>query len=84
MDNKILIEVFVPIIDQKYELFIPINKTVSEVTDYLKKLINELSNDYYQIEEDDRLYNREDGSLYELNKTIKETNIRNASKIVLV
>ena len=39
MDYKVLIRLYVPEIEQNYEVYIPINKTISQVLILLNKLV---------------------------------------------
>ena len=42
-DNKINVDLIVPSIGEKYNIFIPVNKTIGEVIVILNKTINELN-----------------------------------------
>ena len=43
MEYKVLIRLYVPEIEEEYEMYIPINKHIIEITDLLCKLVNDLS-----------------------------------------
>ena len=43
MKNKINVDIFVPTINETYNVFIPVNKSVGEIIYLLNKSINELT-----------------------------------------
>lgn len=82
MNNKILIKVLVPQISTSYDVFIPINITVSELNILLKQSISELVE--YTFDNKIRLYYQDDGNEIDTSLIIKNTKLRNGSKIILV
>lgn len=84
MKNKLLIELIVPGLEETYDIYIPINKKVGNVVNLLQKSIFELSDGVYVPNSTTFLYNRDTGEKYNIDVIIKDTNIRNGSKIVLM
>lgn len=84
MKNKILIELIVPEIDEKYNLYIPINKKVGNIIVLLNRAVKEFSNGNYQGTNNTGIYNVETGEKYSINVLVRETNIRNGTSIVLI
>ena len=84
MNNKLLVELIVPYLEQRYEVFIPINKRVSEIIKLLQKALNELSNGYYPLKDDAVIIDGESGNVFDVNLTIKESKMINGSKIILL
>ena len=84
MKNKILVELIVPDIDETFDIFIPVNRKVGNVIVLLIKSIKELSNGTYVGSEKTALYDISTGDKYPVNVLIRETNIRNASKIIMM
>ena len=84
MKNKILIELIVPEIDAKYNLYIPINKKVGNIIVLLNKAIKELSDGVYDGTSKTSIYDRETGERFSVNSLIRETTIRNGSKLILI
>lgn len=84
MKNKILIELVVPELDMKYNLYVPINKKVGNIIVLLNKAIKELSYGIYEGTEKTCLYDKKTGEKYSINTLIRETNIRNGSSLILV
>lgn len=82
MIYKVLIKLYVPEISETYEMYIPINKTIGEITLSICKLINNLSK-VYPICNNKRLMNRMTGELYDRDITIRDSNIRNGCELVI-
>lgn len=84
MSNKVLIQLIVPEIEEKYDLFIPINRRVGTVINLLCKSIYDLSNGLFDDNRKRVLYNHNTGLEYSINKLIRETDIRNSTVLVLI
>lgn len=84
MNNKVLVHLLIPEIDQEYDLYIPINIRIGTVIKLLNTSLSELSKGIFEEKKGRCLYNTEDSSIYEVNKLVRETNIRNASVIVFM
>ena len=84
MNNKLLVTVIVPLLEEKYEVFIPINKRISTVIRLIEKALRELTNGYYPEKESSVIIDAESGNVFDVNITIKETKIINGSKIILL
>ena len=82
--DKILIKLYVPIIEQQYEIWIPANKRIYNVINLLTKAVNELYGGYYKVAKMPGLYDKATGKPYDINFSIKETNIRNGTELVLI
>ena len=83
MNNKVFIVVQVPLIEQQYEVYIPIGKKIHKVSQILSKAIYELSGGHYPMKES-TLYSKVTGKPYNINMTVKDTDIRNGSVIILI
>jgi len=84
MKNKINVDVIVPIINETYNLFIPINKKVGEIIVLLNLAINELTNGEFPISNKLSLVNLNNGDVYDTNVLVKDNNILDGSKLVLL
>lgn len=82
--NKILIELEIPLIEKKYDLFIPINKKIGTIKTLIEKSLIELTDIKYEIREDANLYSKDTGEIYDVNKTVKDTDLQNGSRIILI
>lgn len=84
MDNKVLVTIIVPLIEKKYEVFLPANKKIGEIVSLLSKGLVEVSNGYYIITNKEKLYNRMTGKEYNNNQMLKNTDIRHGTWLVLM
>ena len=82
--NKILIELSIPLIEKNYDLFIPINKKVGTVKKLIEEGLLELTDHNYIIKQDSNFDSKETGEIYDVNKTVRETDLKNGSRIILV
>ncbi len=82
--NKVLVKVYIPILEEQYDVWMPINKTVYNVILLMSKTINELNDGYYEPEGIPILYNKLTGIPYNMNLKILDTDIRNGSEVILI
>ncbi len=82
--KKVLVEVFVPVIDTRYDVFIPGNSQMSEVLELLKKAVADLSGGRFVATGDVAVCYRENGSIINVNMTVYELGIHNGSKLMLI
>jgi hypothetical protein len=82
--NKILIELEIPLIEKKYDLFIPINKKVGTIKTLIETALVELTDNAYIPKEDTNFFSKETGEIYDVNKTVRDTDLKNGSRIILI
>ena len=82
MNNKVLVNLYVPLLEKKYELFIPADRKVSEIIYLIGNSLKDVSNGYYTYKKTERLYNRLTGKEYNPNEMIKYTTIRNGAELI--
>ena len=84
MNNKILIGIEIPLIEKRYDVFIPINKKLGTIKTLLEQALVELTDKAYKPNEEANFYSKETGNLYDVNKTVRDTDLRNGSRILLL
>lgn len=84
MKNKILIELIVPDVEEKFNLFIPASKRIGNVIVLVNKSVAELTNGAYIGTDRSALYNRDTGKMYEINDLVKNTDIRQGTSLILM
>lgn len=85
MNNKILIGVIVPLLEENFEIYIPVNKRISTVIKLIEKSLNEITNGYYPTQKENSvIIDEESGSVFDVNLTVKESKMINGSKIILI
>lgn len=83
MNNKILLELHVPIVNKVFEIFIPAGKNIKTVTELLKKSISSLDTPS-NITSSMVICDGNTGKIIDPNLTIKEAGLQNGSKIILI
>lgn len=84
IENKVLVSVNVPILEKKYDIYFPVNRKISNVIVMIKSSLQGLSQGSFDINRDYVLYNEENGDPYDMNILVRESNIRNGSKVILL
>lgn len=82
-DNKVNVDLIVPSIGERFNIFIPINKTVGEVIVILNKTINEISGDF-PIVNNLSILDVIDNKIYNIDEEIKNTGIKNGTILALI
>lgn len=83
-NNKVCVDLIVPGIEERYNVFIPVNKKTIEIIFLLNKAINEMTNGAYAMSEHLSLINADDGTVYDVDNTFLENNILNGAKLILL
>jgi hypothetical protein len=84
MKNEVLIELIVPVIEEKYNVYIPINRRIGNIIVLVSKAIFDISSGLYQIDENNSLYNRETGQKYLVDDLVRLTDFRNGTSLILI
>lgn len=82
--NKVLVRLYVPTIDKKYDIWLPVNKKIYKIINLLVKAIKENTIGYYTPKTLPMLYDKVTGKVYNINLKIIETNIRNGTELILI
>ncbi len=80
--NKILIELYLPEYEREFDIFIPINKRIGTIKTIIEKILEESIG--YEIKDDTNLYSKDTGLEYNAQLLVKDTDLKNASKVILV
>lgn len=82
--NKVCVDLIVPSIEERYNVFIPINKKTIEIIFLLNKAINEMTSGAFPVSKNLSLINAETGIIYDVDSTVKENNIQNDTRLILL
>ena len=82
-ENKVNVELIVPSIGKRYNMFLPVNKTIGEVVVILNKTINEMTG-YFPIDSKLSIFNVMDSIFYEYETEIINSGIENGSILALI
>lgn len=81
MNNKILVKVMVPKIGREFEVFIPVNRSVGNLIKIFTKAVTELyEGDFPKMNRN--IYNRIDGTSYNHDTIVKDSNIKNGTTLI--
>lgn len=83
MDN-ILVKLYVPMIEEIYDVWIPSHKRIYNVIVLLVKAINELNNNCYKTSEMPLLYDKLTAEMYDVNLKVSQTTIRSGTELILL
>ena len=83
MDDKILIELFIPCIDMTLDLYVPINKRIGNIITLIDKALLEID-EKYKLPNSLILYNRYTAVKYMPNDLVGKTDIRNGASLILI
>ena len=82
--NKVLVKLYVPMLDETYDVFIPVNEIVWRIKKLLIKSVSDLSDINLDINKNYILINIETGTIYDDNNIIISTDIRNSTSLALI
>jgi len=84
VDNKVLIRLIVPEIDESFDVFIPVNELVWKIKKILIKSISDLSKFSLNINDEYILLNKDNSTIYKNNDIVINTDIRNGTELIFV
>lgn len=82
-ENKVNVDLLVPNIGQRYNLFIPVNKTIGEIIVILNNTINEMTGNFPQ-NNCLSLLDVNKGIIYDINEELINTQIKNGTVLALI
>ena len=82
--NKVLVKLYIPVIEKQYDVWLPKNKRIYNVILLLLKGLNELTKESYNTENLPILYNKLTGIKYNINDRVRDTDITNGTEIILI
>ena len=82
--DKILVKLYVPSIEEKYDVKIPLNKKVSDVIIMLIKAIDEFCGGSYKPEQIPHLYNLLTEEVINVDLRVRDANIKNGMQLLLI
>ncbi len=84
MNNKVLVSVEIPEISSKFEVFLPVNEQIWKISKLICKIASDLVGGNLDIKSNYVLINKNDGTMYQSNMLLIETNIRNGSELIML
>ena len=84
LENKVLVSVSVPQLECKYDIYVPVNRKIHNVIGMMKNSLFQLSQGSFDTNANYMLYNKENGMPYDMNILVRDSDIRNGSKVILL
>ena len=84
MNNKVLIKVFAPEFDKTFDVCIPVNYLVWKINKMLDKCIGDLCDYDIDLRQEFLLINKLTNEIYRNNISIRDTNIRNGTELIII
>lgn len=82
--NKILVLVYIPEIEQEYDVYIPINKKIGTIKKYLISSVEEFNDGNVSNIENLKLYDKESSMKYNNDTLVRDSGIKNGTKLILM
>ena len=82
--DKALVEIFVPVINASYDIFIPLGSQMYEVLELIKKAVTEMSDGLFIANQSTAVCYHSNGEIININLSVYESGIRNGSKLMLI
>ncbi len=82
--DKVLVEIFVPVLDRSFDMFIPRTSSMAQVLELVKRAVKEMSDGRFVADENTAICHREDGAIININLSVAELEIKNGSKLMLI
>lgn len=82
--DKVLVEIFVPVLNNSFDIFIPLQSQMYEVLEMIKKAVTDISEGRFMANPNTTLCYRRDGTIININLSVYELGIRNGSKLMLI
>lgn len=82
--NDVLVKLYVPMIGEQYDIWLPVNKRISTVITLLVKSVSDFTKGYYNPNVMPLLYDKTTAEVFDINLSVIETKICNGSEIVMI
>ena len=82
--NKVLVEVYVPVVKQNYDMLIPSSIMMYEAVELIGRIATEMSNGIFVADKDTVVCRREDGAILNINLSVRELGLKHGSRLMLV
>ena len=84
MNNKALVEISVPAAEKKFDVYIPLEIKMSDVTKMVASALSDLSDGKYKATKEAILCAADTGIIYNVNMEVAELGIKTGSRLMLI
>lgn len=82
--NKLLVDIYLPAAQKSYDMLIPADMVLAQITKLVSSAVSQLSGSLYSADADSILCDRESGEILNINMTAWNLGLRNGSKLMLI
>lgn len=82
--DKVLVEIYIPIIEKSFDVFISKELSIAQVISLLNEVLFSLKIDYEITQQSMVLCERETGIIYDSEQVVYGTRIKNGSRLMLI
>lgn len=82
--NKILVDIYLPVMNQSFDVYIPLDSKMGDVVKMTASVLSDLSDGKYQAGEDAVLCDAETGIIFNINLYVAELGLKNGSRLILM
>lgn len=82
--DKVFVKLYIPMLEEIYDVWIPSHKRIYNVIILLVKAINELNDNCYRPKKMPILYDKLTAEIYDVNLKVNETTIRSGVELILL
>ena len=84
MNNKVLVKIFIPEVDSDFDVYIPVNEIIWKIKKLVSKCASDLTGGNFDFSKEYVFLNSKTGQLYRENDIVINTDIRNATELILI
>ena len=84
MNNKVLVELVVPVLEETFDVYLPVNLKLGNLIELCSKAVYDLSGGYFTVSDTSVLYNGDTGVQYGVDILVRNTDIRNGTRLILM
>ena len=84
MENKVLVKIIVSELDVSYDVFIPVNEIIWKIKKLLVKSLSDVMGGVLDPQQDYLLINKDNGTIYNNNDLVIDTDIRNTTELLFI
>lgn len=82
--DKVFVKLYVPALEEIYDVWIPSHKRIGNIIYLLIKAINELNDGGYMPTRMPALYDKLTAEEYDIDLSVKESTIRSGTELILI
>lgn len=83
MNNKVLVLVYVPMIEANFDIYIPTTKKIGSVKNLIMDIVSNETDGAFNKSDTCRLFDKQTGDVLDENLYVKQSNIKNGMKLIL-